>query len=156
MMKKVVYGVMFVVAPMFSYAGENRTEVGASLGTPSGINFVLKKDISGFPVQVSGFYLGEIYGIEAGYSFYRNESSHFRSVQIVVGTSVIEEDAYRVYVSSDTFVLQEYKDEKEWNYLGVSTTFQFGGFYIEPGLSAGSGDYSSPQLSLQLGWLWSL
>lgn len=154
-MRNFLYGV-FVVAPMFSFAEEDRTEIGASLGTPSGINFVLKKDVSGLPFQLSGFYLGEQYGIEAGYSFYRNENSNFRSAQIVGGTITTEEDAYRANTSSDYFFLEKYTDEKEWNYLGVSTTFQFGGFYIEPGLNAGSGDYSSPQLSLQLGWLWSL
>ena len=44
MIRKVVFGIVFVVTPIFSYAEKNLTEIGVSLGTPSGINFVFKKD----------------------------------------------------------------------------------------------------------------
>lgn len=156
MIRKIVTGVIFVSAPAFTYADENRTQIGFSVGTPAGLNFVLKKNVAGLPLQVSGFYFGKIYGVEAGYSFYRNEDSHVRSIQLVAGTSTIEEDEHRYYTLSGNLYYEEYEDKKEWNYIGVSTSFHFGGFFIEPGLNVGSGEYSSPQLSLQLGWLWSL
>ncbi|GAC03879.1 hypothetical protein GAGA_1016 [Paraglaciecola agarilytica NO2] len=38
--------------------------------------------------------------------------------------------------------------------MGASATFSWGGFFVEPGISVGSGDYSSPQLLFQAGYLW--
>lgn len=156
MIKKLAIGVILLTATVFTYADANRTEIGLSLGTPAVLNFVLKKRFSGLPLHVSGFYFGEFYGVEAGYSFYRNENRQVRSIQLVAGASTIKEDEHRYYTSSGNLYYEEYEEKKDWNYIGVSATFQFGGFFIEPGLSVGSGDYSSPQVLLQLGWLWSL
>ncbi|HEX7028173.1 MAG TPA: hypothetical protein VF268_13105 [Gammaproteobacteria bacterium] len=126
-------------------AGEE-TRVGFSIGTPAGINFVLKKEIFDIPFQISGFRWGSdinARGIEVGYSFYKNQDSWFRTIQFIAGKSKVR-DYFR-------------RDEvREWKYAGLSSTLQFGRFYVEPGITAGSGDYSSPEVSLQMGWLWLL
>ena len=118
------------------------TSLGLSLGSPAGMNFVIKSDELGVPLQISGGYWGDtISGIEVGYSFYEQEKTFFRSVQLIAGYNDIEKN--------------DNKSDK-WRYAGLSATFQKGGFFIEPGLTFGSGDYSSPQLTFQIGWLWGL
>jgi hypothetical protein len=121
---------------------QESTSIGLSIGTPAGVNFVIKSDALGVPLQISGAYLGDkVSGIEVGYSFYEHNDSFFYSAQLIAGYSHIETNQFE----SDT-----------WRYAGASATFKKGGFFMEPGLTFGSGDYSNPQLTFQIGWLWDL
>jgi hypothetical protein len=114
-------------------------QFGLSIGTPSVVNFVYKGEVADIPVQVSAGYWGDSYsGIELGYRFIERQGP-FSSAQILVGYSRLED--------SNDFI-------DEWTYVGASATFSWGGLYIEPGISVGSGDYSSPQLLIQAGYLW--
>lgn len=133
-------------------AEPDETQFGVALGTPGGVNLVMKKEIAGHPIQLAVGYTGKAYGIEAGYSFYYNRDSAMRSWQVIAGSSTIKDNALTYYSTQDV-VYRVYEDE-DWNYAGVSGTFQYGGFYIEPGITVGSGDFSSPQLTIQVGWLW--
>lgn len=129
-------------------------QIGLSLGTPGAVNLVIKNEVFGQPMQLAVGYVGTAYGAEAGYSFYYNSESAMRSWQITVGTFRAKEEK-RVVVRDASGTRWWYEDET-WSYLGVSGTFQYGGFFLEPGISAGTGDFSNPQLTLQAGWLWSL
>lgn len=143
------------IVPLTLHAADNDdTQIGLSLGTPGGINLVVKKSFSGHPLQLAVGYIGDAYGAEAGYSFRYNSDSAFRSWQATIGTFRAE-DQSRALVRDATGYRWHYEDDV-WTYLGLSATFQFGGFFLEPGLSVGTGDFSSPQATLQLGWLWSL
>jgi hypothetical protein len=114
-------------------------QFGLSIGSPAVVNFVYKGEVADIPIQVAGSYWGDSYsGIEVGYRFVEREGA-FSSAQILAGYSRLED--------SNDFV-------DEWTYVGASATFSWGGFYIEPGISVGSGDYSSPQLLFQAGYLW--
>ncbi|MDO7086648.1 hypothetical protein WNY51_07540 [Pseudocolwellia sp. AS88] len=118
------------------------TTFGVSLGTPAFANFVIKSDKFGLPLQLSGGYWGDrASGIEVGYSFYQNKDSFFHSAQVITGYLHMEKNRY---------------ENNRWSYVGVSTTFKNGGFFLEPGLTFGSGTYSNPQLMIQIGWLWDL
>ncbi|TKB44151.1 hypothetical protein E8M12_13010 [Thalassotalea mangrovi] len=100
------------------------------------INFVYKGD----RLHFSGGYWGDnIRGIELGIPFYDIKHSYLTTINATVGHTRTEDSM---------------NDVDEWTYVGVSTTIDFNGFYIEPGLTIGKGDYDSPQLSLQLGYLW--
>lgn len=139
-MKKTALALLFTSS--FVYA-DSSTELGFSLITPGGINFVAKGEVANIPLQIAlGLAVRGTYGIEGGYNFYRNKDSWFRSAQIIAGKSHIG----------------SYSNEpsRDWNYVGVSTTFQSGHFFIEPGLTVGKGDFSNPQFSLQIGGLWGL
>ncbi len=119
-----------------------QSSLGLSIGSPALINVVFKSNEFGLPIQISGGIWGdEIKGAEIGISFYQNETSIFSSAQFIVGYSENKKS-------------NDYKDK--WTYAGVSATYNYGNFYIEPGISFGSGDYSNPQLLLQAGWLWGL
>ena len=110
-------------------------QMGVSLMTPGGINFTAKGRVANLPLQASiGYLANNVYGVELGYSFLKNSSRTFRSVQVVAGSLK--------------------NRNRDWDYAGLSATFQSGGFYIEPGLVVGSGDFSNPQILLQFGYLW--
>ncbi len=132
----------FLALGSFSTFAYDSTNFGVSLGTPSLANFVVKTDKLGIPLLLSGGYWGDkVSGIEAGFGFYQNNDSFFHSAQVITGYSAINRNE---------------GNTKRWTYVGVSTTFKKGGFFIEPGLSVGSGTYSNPQLMIQIGWLWDL
>ena len=42
---------------------------------------------------------------------------------------------------------------REWTFLGLVYNLNFRGFFLEPGLTFGEGDYSNPQLALQIGYM---
>ncbi|MBA6288837.1 hypothetical protein [Colwellia sp. MB3u-4] len=134
--------VSLLILSSFSALAEDSTSLGLSLGSPAGANFVIKSDELDVPLQISGGYWGDkISGIEVGYNFYQNNDSFFHSAQIISGYSDIEKN--------------KFKSDK-WKYVGFSATLKKGGFFMEPGLTFGSGDYSSPQFTFQIGWLWGL
>ena len=114
-------------------------QFGLSIGTPSAVNFVYKGEVADIPIQVAGGYWGDSYsGVELGYRFIERDGA-FSSAQLLAGYSRLED-------SNDIV--------DEWTYVGASATFSWGGFFIEPGISVGSGDYSNPQLLFQAGYLW--
>lgn len=44
----------------------------------------------------------------------------------------------------------------EWEYLGLFYDFNLYGFFVEPGITIGYGDFKSPQISLQFGYIYRL
>lgn len=124
-------------------ADENKKQSGISIGSPGGINLVRKGFIGGKPVQFSiGLIGSKLYGFETGYSFYYNESSSFRSSQMVAGLMVSPE-------LSTTERKGSY-----YPYIGITTTFQRGGFYIEPGISLSHNVTTFIIPNIQIGYLW--
>ncbi|WP_337843027.1 hypothetical protein [Rheinheimera sp.] len=125
---------------LLSFSSLADDQIGLSIGTPAAINFVYKGEIADLPLQLSGGYWGDAArGIELGYRFMEQDSA-FSSAQFLVGYSRTED---------------RHDEVDEWSYVGVSATFTYKGFYLEPGLSIGTGDYSNPQLLLQAGYMWS-
>ncbi|SEL78202.1 hypothetical protein SAMN05216262_1228 [Colwellia chukchiensis] len=119
-------------------AQDDDYKIGLSVGSPALANIVIHKEIKGLKFQLSGGYWGDkVSGIEVGTSFYNNPDNFISNANIVLGYS-----------------RQENSKLKEWSYAGITTRLEKNGFFIEPGLSFGSGDYSSPQLLIQAGYLW--
>lgn len=113
---------------------------GVSMLMPGGFNYVYKGNKLQFAGGMTG---GDTYGVEVGYRMPRKTQSAFRSTNVVLGY-------FRIETADDCFNCIPYE---EWSYIGVSATFQANLFYIEPGLSVGSGDFSNPQFILQMGLL---
>lgn len=118
--------------------------IGVSFITPGGINFIGGLATKSTTLKFAVGYLDEnTNGIEFGATVARwSGRSSLRSVQIIIGDSNTEDP----YTS----------EPHEWRYAGISATYRFDDFIIEPGITAGEGDFSSPQLSLQLGFLWDM
>jgi len=117
------------------------TSLGFSLGTPAGINIVFAKDLPTTTLTLTGGGArpGDhgIYGVQVAASLVRSERSrNFRSLNLIGGYSFI--------------------DHETWTYGGVEGFFSWRAFFVAPGLTAGTGDFSSPQFSLQTGLLWAL
>jgi len=128
---------MIAVSSCLSSVNAQESELGFSLLTPGGINFVAKSNNVDFPFQASiGYSSEKTHGVEVGYNFLKNKDSFFRSAQVIVGKSTAR--------------------NSDWKYAGLSATFQSGNFFIEPGITVGSGanKYSNPEFILQIGWLW--
>lgn len=116
----------------------NKSYVGVSLLTPGVMNVVVGKAFDTTTIKLTyGRVSADTHGIEVGATILRQPTKELRSVQIIAGTSSINS------VLTNSIV--------KWSYVGVSTTIQNGSFFVEPGLTVGSGDYSSPQFSLQVG-----
>lgn len=138
---KIVSSTLLIITPYLSVAEES-TSLGLALGSPAAINFVIKSDKLGVPLQLSGGYWGDqVSGVEVGYGFYKNDDAFFSSVQFIMGYSDLARHRNR---------------SEKWKYAGISGTFRKGGFFFEPGITVGSGDYSNPQVTVQIGWLWDL
>lgn len=121
-------------------------QIGLSLGSPGAFNFVYKKATAERTYQLAVGGIGSrTYGIEVGASLIRNPGEFFRSLQVIAGAASLRNNVAPNLVVSD-----------QWIYGGLSTTFQYGGFFVEPGLTVGVGDFTNPQLVLQIGWLWEL
>jgi len=136
------YLVIFVLLYTSStFADDSKRAFGVSFLTPGVVNFVWKGSRE-FPAQLAvGLLDKHTYGLELGYSFFRTFENRFQgSLQVIGGHSSIKPEGGN--------------EVKEWSYLGVSGTLFKGGFFIEPGLTFGTGAYSSPEVSLQIGWLW--
>ncbi|MDH5184964.1 MAG: hypothetical protein OEX12_13860 [Gammaproteobacteria bacterium] len=116
----------------------NKSYIGVSLFTPGAMNVVAGKALESTTIKVTYGHLSTAtHGIEIGATVLRQPTKELRSVQIIAGTS------------STNSVLTN--SILKWTYVGVSTTIQNGSFFVEPGLTVGSGDFSSPQFSLQVG-----
>ena len=88
--KNVAWGSLLFLSS-FSALAEDSTQVCLSFGSPAGINFILKSEELGVPLQISVGYWGDtMNGIEVGYNVYQNNDSFFQSIQIISGYSHIE------------------------------------------------------------------
>ena len=126
--------------PGLSHANNYQLNHGFSILAPGTLNYVYRGKT--FMVSFGGAN-SNTNGFEAGIRYLYREQRGFRSLNLIVGTSRTDNDC-------DRFCQKKYD---EWKYYGFSSTFQWGKFFIEPSVTAGSGDYNSPQVLLQLGLL---
>ena len=109
---------------------------------PGGINLLFGYHFSTFAVRGEfGFFPVEnaMYGLQVNimYNLFRNKSFE-HNVSLAGGFS--HQDSY-------------YTD-KEWTYIGFMYDFNIYGFFMEIGLTLGSGTYTNPQLGGQLGYVY--
>ena len=116
--------------------------LGFSLGTPAMLNLVSIVHLPITTISVSGMYWGEDpVGLQVGASVFRSEQkSFFRALNLIIGMMDYEDGDYG----------------REWNYYGIDGLFSWKLLFIQPGVTAGNGSFSSPQISMQIGFLWTL
>lgn len=111
-------------------------ELGVNLGTPAGFNLAIGKWLGRFGLRVSGGTLGKpVNGIQInlGYKLSDNtDRSH--SLAFMGGNSQAE--------------------ARHWTYAGVAYNLNWGGFFLEVGLTGGSGSYTNPQAAIQIGYMY--
>ncbi len=110
-------------------------ELGISLGTPAGFNVS------------AGYWFGPL-GIRAGGMAYGAQLS---GIQGNVGVK-LSDNPNRSHVLSLVFGTSQV-EAKSWTYGGIVYNLNLSGFFLEIGLSAGHGAYTSPQLVAQIGYM---
>ena len=124
-------------------------ELGVTLGTPAGLNVVGAKHFDNLMVKASGFYLGyPVKGIqlELGYKFSEYDRT-YNAFNIVAGIAEYgEKERINFHWSIYNY--------KSWKYIGIVYNLNTNGFYLQSGLSIGEGDFTNPQLLLQVGYVY--
>lgn len=118
--------------------------LGVALGTPAGINAIVGYYVDGWGVRMSGMYLSRVNGVE--FELLRNidHKGNF-SHNFHIGAGMMY-----VFIPGDLFTLDE---TYRWRYFSFGYDFNWNSFHLSSGLSIGSGDFRSPQLTLQLGYV---
>lgn len=132
--------------------GNINAEFGIVLGVPSAINLVFAKHIGDFLFKLSGGFLGSgTYGaqFEVGYKFYE-EKETYQAIGLGVGHSVITTNKTRQFYAYESYA---YSNRDTWDYIALNYMLNTKGFYLNAGLSHGSGTFTSPQIVLQIGYV---
>ncbi len=122
-------------------------ELGVTIGTPASLNLVAGKHFENTMIKASGFYLGDIskgIQLELGYKL-AEFARTYHAINIVAGVAELRESNAK-YINNYIY--------KSWQYIGVVYNLNTNGFYLQTGLSHSYGDFSSPQLLLQIGYVY--
>ena len=124
-------------------------ELGINLGTPAGVNLAAGFWFGSVGFRVSGMQLSKMSGIQLNFSYKISDSPNFlHSIGFAGGTSEIETGEYDDYDEYDNLEI------KKWQYIGLVYNLNWGGFFLEGGLSIGEGDFTSPQAIFQIGYMY--
>ncbi len=122
--------------------------LGASLIMPGGLNIVVGHEHGRFGGRLSVGYIGSMGGIQGNFLVNLSRRKSFNHhLSIGFGSTYIDTKEYVQYWGEIT-------TSKTWTYVGGFYDLNYGGFFLETGLSIGSGDFSNPQLMLQLGYVY--
>lgn len=116
--------------------------VGATFGTPGGLNLNLWYMWSSFGFQLSGGYIGTVYGTQANLAWKIGDYQKFLHT-LFVGAGH----------SSVTTKENNLEITKRWTYGIVGYNLNWYGFFLELGITLGSGDFKSPQFAGQIGYV---
>lgn len=117
--------------------------MGLTFGLPSGFNIDLGYHFNPFGIQVTGLCLAAstdmtLYGIQVSFMYKIYEDEFFlHGISLITGYSAIK------YSNINS----------RWAFGGVTYFLNWGIFYLDVGLTIGSGSYSNPQFYAQIGIL---
>lgn len=124
---------------------------GITLGTPAGLQLVGGEYFNGFGIRASAGYLGKIYGAQINFVKNISKSQNFSSnLSVFAGYSHME---FRTTMTYNGLFYSSVPIVDHWTYGGLAFDLNWGGFFLEAGLSLGSGTFSNPQLGLQIGYV---
>ena len=114
---------------------ESYPEIGINIGTPAVLNFAFGYWFNSIGVRVSGLYWEQgANGVQLNVGLKLSDNVRRRHALFIIGgTSNI--------------------DNTEWTFLGLVYNLNWRGFFLEPGLTFGAGDFSNPQVALQIGYM---
>ncbi len=128
-----------------SLKNKNYWELGINFGTPGGLNLLVGKWFSPVGIKVSGMNLGSMYGVQGNLMYKLSDNySRCHSLGLIFGVSHIELEKTNGW-NTETEI-------KDWQYYGAAYNLNWGGFWLEVGLTGGDGDFKAPQLAFQIGY----
>ena len=113
-------------------------EIGINIGTPAALNLAFGHWFNSVGVRVSGMYFGQTNGVQLNLGLKLSDNARRRHALFIIGGISNIDLNNRV---------------REWTFLGLVYNLNFRGFFLEPGLTFGEGDYSNPQVALQIGYM---
>lgn len=124
------------------------SEFGITFGTPSGLNLVVATHIGKIMIKGSGLYLGDIAkGLQFEIGYKLSEFARtYHAINLVGGYSSLQ--------SKEQTIFGEQTVQKKWTYVGIVYNLNTNGFYLQPGLSIGTGDFTNPQFMFQIGYVY--
>lgn len=124
---------------------KTKSELGGTIGTPAAINFVFGKHFDKYMVKASGMYLGRTaHGIQLELGLKLSEFKRtYHAVNIIGGYSFLQIESL-----SQNSGYKQY-ESTEWSYGGIVYNLNTNGFYLQAGLSLGSGIYSHPTKGIE-------
>ncbi len=134
-----------VSAQTTDQASPVRSTYGITIGTPAGLNITTSQYFgSKAGLRLTGAYFpsrcgGYLAGGQAGIIWkLKEEGNSLYDVAVVCGYTEIE------YGRASG-------EDQIWQYVGITGSYKWRSFFIEGGLSVGSGTYTNPQALLQIG-----
>lgn len=120
------------------------SEFGIVFGTPGTINLNYAKHFESFLLKFSGMYLGKFQGgqIDVGYKI-NTWKRTYQAITLAAGLSRLPRE---------TEIYAQPLPTKKWNYASINYLLNTRGFLLSVGLSAGEGDFTTPQLMFQIGY----
>ncbi len=120
------------------------SEFGLVFGTPGTINLNYAKHFGGLLMKVSGMYLANFQGaqLDVGYKVYL-EKRTYQAITIAGGMSRFPQETALFAIPLPT---------KKWDYVSINYLLNTQGFLFSLGLSAGEGDFTTPQFMFQIGF----
>ena len=117
---------------------------------PGGINVNIGHNFEETGVRAAFGYIGGVYGFQLNFLYNLNKSEHFEhNVSIGAGYSAIEKIGYDY-----DYYGYSIDDMRTWAYFGGYYDINVYGAFLELGLTIGSGDFTIPQFSIQLGYVY--
>ena len=124
--------------------------LGISIGSPAGVQIMSGYYFKGFGIRASAGYIGRLYGGQINFMLNLKKHENFTSnLSLIAGYSHFD-----LGEQTDPFGFRIGEDIREWRYGGITWDANWSGFFLEAGLSAGSGDFHTPQIVFQIGYLY--
>lgn len=125
------------------------SELGVTFGTPSLGNIVAGYHLNNLMFKASGLYLGDRRGIQLEFGYKFSEYARtYHAFSIVGGLQSFEFFENCMPLTERKYV------EKNWKYVGIVYNMNSNGFYIQPGICIGEGDFSNPNYLIQIGYVY--
>jgi hypothetical protein len=123
-------------SPSISYYDE----LGFSLGTPAGVNLEWEHVATDMTLTASGMIWGSTRGLQFGFTpaFFRTADNKAK-VQLIAGISQLNPVNRKL---------------ERWRYAGVEFVWRPRRFLLGLGVTAGTGTFSTPQMSVRIGLVW--
>ncbi len=125
----------------------NFYEAGLTFGLPGGINLVGGYSFGALGFRVSGGYLGAIYGVELAMPIALSSSDNICHYLAVIGSTTVRRSSVSGDLNTTTETLNTFTG------FGAAYQLNYSGFFFELGGLLGSGTLSSPQYTLQIGYV---
>ncbi len=110
------------------------TELGMTVGTPSGVNLVLGQWFDRWGVRATGMTYG----------------ANMRGIQLYAGFEFLKDKDHRhcIGLAGGTW----HYTNNDWRFLGPAYDLYIGGFFMEFGIAWGNGTYMANQVLWQFGY----